>query len=640
MQCTCGGELVLREGVSYKYSKKGKPYAFYGCSNFRAGCKITLDPAQVSEMEKAGVEQVAAGVGKKRIWTKQNHSPITPKQLRNTLGPAVLSYRRLTDEQEAAVLALTQPGVHFIRINADAGVGKTTWAKQVAARVARRGLEPTTGIIMAFGRRPSHELLPQLPPHWVASTVHSAGNSSVCAYYGLNPLNSNDFKTRDILISEYGKLDSPEKSAQATVVRNLVSMCKNLALDESITDQELLYWAKYYNKDIGLGPSEACTMVRTVLKVSRSPQGIRDFGHDFGDMIWLPVVNKLPVAKYSIVIVDEAQDSSVARMKLALMSIAHGGSLGIIGDKSQAIFGFTCADTKSLDTFAELIENHYGQVPQDFAMTINWRCPSKIIQLTQIIHPSIKARPGAPEGWIHEIEDEQFFDTVKPGDTVLCRVNADLIRSCYKLIKNNIGAVVLGRDIGLDLKKLIRKLAATKDGYCSTLDLIRRAGDWYDAENALLAEKTVRNLEALQQKLDDDYECIVALCGVEMDEANNLTNIGIPTVEGVLKKIDAMFGDEDEFDPKRVVLLSTVHKFKGGQCARIFLLRAHELHPHPMAESEWEIDQETNILYVAITRTGDGTDNPNQRLFFVGAMPAMLRDKGGAELITTYEGAK
>jgi superfamily I DNA/RNA helicase len=48
-------------------------------------------------------------------------------------------------------------------------------------------------------------------------------------------------------------------------------------------------------------------------------------------------------------------------------------------------------------------------------------------------------------------------------------------------------------------------------------------------------------------------------------------------------------------------LLSSIHRAKGLEAKRVFILRS-DLLPHPMAKSEWAKGQEKNLSYVAKTR--------------------------------------
>ena len=54
--------------------------------------------------------------------------------------------------------------------------------------------------------------------------------------------------------------------------------------------------------------------------------------------------------------------------------------------------------------------------------------------------------------------------------------------------------------------------------------------------------------------------------------------------------------------PNCKVVLSSVHRAKGLEAENVVILHPEKM-PHPMATLEWEIEQEYNIKYVAITRS-------------------------------------
>jgi superfamily I DNA/RNA helicase len=65
-------------------------------------------------------------------------------------------------------------------------------------------------------------------------------------------------------------------------------------------------------------------------------------------------------------------------------------------------------------------------------------------------------------------------------------------------------------------------------------------------------------------------------------------------------------GDGTKYGKEKLVkpegtLLSSVHRAKGLEAKRVFILRP-DLMPHPKAKSAWEKGQEANLEYVAITR--------------------------------------
>jgi DNA helicase-2/ATP-dependent DNA helicase PcrA len=63
-----------------------------------------------------------------------------------------------------------------------------------------------------------------------------------------------------------------------------------------------------------------------------------------------------------------------------------------------------------------------------------------------------------------------------------------------------------------------------------------------------------------------------------------------------------MFTDESNGASLSRVTLSTVHKAKGLEFPTVFILDFDKYMPSKYAKRPWQIVQETNLIYVAITR--------------------------------------
>lgn len=127
-------------------------------------------------------------------------------------------------------------------------------------------------------------------------------------------------------------------------------------------------------------------------------------------------------------------------------------------------------------------------------------------------------------------------------------------------------------------------------------------------------------IELLVDKVDTIY--------ILMDHAQDVGDL--------IKNIEDMFVDESG-DNSGVVMFYTVHKAKGLECGRVFIIEP-QLMPFPKAATEEDVRQEINLLYVAITRVL-ATQHTEGRLFFAGSMPSILRSQGGEALLTEYQGA-
>lgn len=65
----------------------------------------------------------------------------------------------------------------------------------------------------------------------------------------------------------------------------------------------------------------------------------------------------------------------------------------------------------------------------------------------------------------------------------------------------------------------------------------------------------------------------------------------------LINEIDSIFADGPDGGPR--IVLCSIHKSKGREWHRVYWLQTG---PSPWARMDWEIDQETNLCYVAATR--------------------------------------
>jgi DNA helicase-2/ATP-dependent DNA helicase PcrA len=110
--------------------------------------------------------------------------------------------------------------------------------------------------------------------------------------------------------------------------------------------------------------------------------------------------------------------------------------------------------------------------------------------------------------------------------------------------------------------------------------------DWH-TEQITKERAKERPSELRIASIQDKYQCIVAFCQ------------GRNSVDDVVAAIRRVFQE----DTGSGIVFSTIHKAKGLEAKRVFLLQPRGARmPHPMAKLEWEVQQEHNLAYVAITR--------------------------------------
>ncbi len=308
---------------------------------------------------------------------------------------------------------------------------------------------------------------------------------------------------------------------------------------------------------------------------------------DFDDQVYLPIIWNLTPEKKDWIFIDECQDLNAARLELIIRSVNGKGRLLFVGDECQSIYGFSGADTNSI---AKIIQRTNATV---LPLSICYRCPSSHIELCASIFPGLEARPNAPLGTIETIHSEKFYEMVKPGDLVLCRLNAPLVSYCLELIRNGVRAKVRGSDIGANFISTIKKLQK-QYSRLSVATFVEIIND-YRYQQALLigvGEDSDMKIAALDDRVDTMLALHEAYC-TETDKA-------LWNMDSFYSYIENFFSDERG----PLVILSTVHKAKGLEENRVFILQPEKM-PHPKAKPGWQYEQELNIKYVAFSRSKD-----------------------------------
>ena len=311
---------------------------------------------------------------------------------------------------------------------------------------------------------------------------------------------------------------------------------------------------------------------------------------DFDDMILAPLYYKVPVAKqYSWVMIDEAQDTNPARRALALKTLAPGGRLIAVGDPAQAIYGFTGADSDSMNQIRRALGS------QELPLNMTYRCPQAVVAEAQRYVPDIEAHHENPVGMVRSVTlrkesaGQASFqeEDLKPTDAVLCRKTAPLVDMAYQLMRRRVPCRVEGHDIGTGLVKLVNRFKVAK------LDTLLSKVDAWQAKEVQAAQAKGNDNKAAN--VEDTAETIRTIIGILLSE-------GKSTTADLAEFVASMFKTTPEGQKAPHLTLATVHRGKGREWKRVFILGANLWMPSPWAKQDWEKEQEDNLIYVAITR--------------------------------------
>lgn len=169
------------------------------------------------------------------------------------------------------------------------------------------------------------------------------------------------------------------------------------------------------------------------------------------------------------------------------------------------------------------------------------------------------------------------------ADAVLCRNTKPLVELAYALLRREIACHVEGREIGSGLIALTKKWARVKS--CSLLRT--RLQEWLEKQ---VAKLTAKGKETAAGELTDRVETLFVIMA------------GCDTVDQLRAKIERLFSDTPDGKPSPNLTLSTIHKSKGREWDRVYIYGMETYQPSKYARRDWEIEQEDNLCYVAVTR--------------------------------------
>ena len=176
---------------------------------------------------------------------------------------------------------------------------------------------------------------------------------------------------------------------------------------------------------------------------------------------------------------------------------------------------------------------------------------------------------------------------MEEGDFVLCRNNRPLISAYFQLIQRGLKCTIRGKDIEQGLVNLI-----IKSKNKSTEAGLKRLNDDLIVKAMRLKDKGFskpQNNPAYAMMLEKVKTIKMII---------DFKKFGM--MDQVIKFIEGIFSDDREG-----VQLMTIHKSKGLESKKVFLIEIFEekrLIPSEYAKQKWELVQEQNLLFVAITR--------------------------------------
>lgn len=452
--------------------------------------------------------------------------------------------------------------------------------RRCAVVVARAGTGKTTTIVAAFSQAPEEDILYAVfnkknqreaegkikDTRVDVRTLHSVGYRIIrSVWHNAKP---DEGVERDRALGVAGA-SAPDEVVGA--ITKLVGFAKNLLVHPTaedlreIADERDVALEGWEAQGWNLGRVIDCALQVLALSLQRDPQG----RISFDDMVWLPVAAGWLRGMYDLVCVDEAQDMNLPQLLMAKGIVREGGRICVVGDDRQAIYGFRGAASGGIEMMRQELN---GVV---LGLTTTYRCPKAVVTLAAALVPDYKAAPEAPEGVANNVGTVALAQLVKIGDAVLSRKNAPLMPLCLGLLKKGVPARIEGRDIGKQLAGIVDRLKAR-----SVPHFISRVEAWVEKQIARFGK--TKNAEAKTEQIRDQ-------AGVLLAVAENAASVA-----EIKQRLLDLFQDTDG-NSRPSVVLSSVHKAKGLEWDRVFLLSS----TFRVTSGEGE---EANIYYVALTR--------------------------------------
>lgn len=469
------------------------------------------------------------------------------------------------------------------RVVAVAGSGKTTTLVEMSKRTSGSAL------FCAFNKHIQSELEKKLPNRVNCRTIHSIGFEAVRRTVGRTEIADDKYDALCLEaagpIADRGRKrwpnakTAPDGAARTpkkarSVLRGLVRMCL-ATLQDPADANALAEMADMYGVTVPDDQlEEFCEAVPAV--VSRGIELTEEGVITFDDMIYYPATHDVNMRKYLWVMVDEAQDLSAAQLAVVLKSMKSRGRMVAVADPLQSLYGFTGADPWSFQAIGEATD------AVDLPLSVCYRCGSKIVELAKNLVPQIEPAPHAEPGSVKHIEDFALPDVAKSGDMVICRTNAPVIRACLKLISQGVDAYVRGGDLKNSFLDIVDRVSLM-DGY-----------SWGSFRSMLSLAKSMRQTKLLAEEDERGANAV----GDLYDAVDECAKVLQPTGEQNFKQ-----GISKLFSPKkRSVVCSSIHRAKGLEADRVFLVRPDIVRLKWKGQQPWQAYQEQCCEYVAITR--------------------------------------
>jgi DNA helicase-2/ATP-dependent DNA helicase PcrA len=471
-------------------------------------------------------------------------------------------------------------------INAVAGSGKTTTIVEGLKYIP----SDKSVLFLAFNKSIEKELTHKLAPfkNVQVKTLHSLGFTifkenrrgfyKVDAHKYTNSGYLIKKETNFDFLDEYYGEDYNQKSDFKNRVFDIVHKARlTMSLDENSIKENVI---NHYNIITHYNEIEVALNL-----IKKGSSGKFLSFPDYTDMLFYPnYFNCETNTKFDYIFLDEAQDASILAQNLIKKVMKPDTTFIAVGDVNQAIYGFAGADSKSFEN----IKTQFNSI--ELPLTINYRCAKSIIEVAQKYVPQITAHENATEG---EVITQGKNSDIQKGDMVLCRNVAPLVAFYFDyIVQTGDVPVFLGKDI---IKALIEKINNFHENEIS--GVLQVLEQMIDVNLQVLYKRGLKKEQAMQDNTIADIQDIISLVS-RIRDAKKIT-LTSQLLEVLTPLLEQKYDGENI--PSDKTIFATIHKAKGLERGSVHLLE-FDYAPSGKILQEWEVQQELNLKYVAVTR--------------------------------------
>jgi DNA helicase II / ATP-dependent DNA helicase PcrA len=534
---------------------------------------------------------------------------VKPTPVKRVVTPSTSSGSfKLSLYQEAILEAVkariiskgSKPG---LLIEALAGCGKSATLALIAGTLNELGVKPEECRLVVFGKKNQLDLsdkLSRVGYGWKDSvkTLHSLSLSVLNASGIKTKVNAYKYHNIGRDLGYLGTWRDNQYTVGSLVDGGLVGSDNDFIdlLDKlrlycyEPVEDKVLELVELHNLDIHPANASNVAAIAKELLVEGLNQA-RLGVIDFTDMSWVLVqlqdqckgaIQTLR-SKLRFVALDECQDTDQLQIEvLKLLIDPQRSFLCAVGDRYQAVYNFRGCLSNGLETIAQVFNCESLPLP------VNYRCGIKHLAFVRELFPAIGILPhdGASEGSIRFIRSSEleFLFADKNGDYLgLCRKNAPLVQTALKLLSKGLPVKIKDKALGDRLVALVKKVAPKYSHHNFVQDLTT-----YSSKE-LERTKTFANHEKYMADLYDKLDALMAL--FEAFEPM--------TLKAWKDTVDRIF---DQSGYEKAINLYSIHSGKGGEAKDAFIINPQSLPLVFKDASEEQIQQEWNLLYVALTR--------------------------------------